>query len=272
LQCSFGEAEAMSAARLDGIVRALGRTLTIADAPTTDEGLAAFLDRVELDPRDRASLLALGPKRLSVYRSLVRGTLTSAVKKQLALTAGVFGDRFDEELATFFAAGMPKSHYLFDVPFELFDASSARWAADRTLPPFVCDLARFELTDFAVAALRPSDPGDVVEELALDAPLVFSGAHRLVRYDFAVHTFAPGDALEPAVTWLLTYRDNEDDIAHLELSPPAAFVFDRLVGGATVRGALEAAAAAGTPLPIDQASQLFADLAARGVLLGRRSS
>ena len=261
----------MSAPRLDGIVRALGRTLTVSEAPATEEGLAAFLDRVELDPRDRASLLALGPKRLSVYRSLVRGTLTSAVKKQLALTAGVFGDRFDEELASFFAAGMPKSHYLFDVPFELFEASSARWAADRTLPPFVADLARFELTDFVVAALRPPDPGEVVEELALDTPLVFSGAHRLVRYAFPVHTFAPGDDLAPAPTWILTYRDTEDDIAHLELSAPAAFVFERLVGGATVRAALEAASAQGTPLPLEEASQLFADLAARAVLLGRRA-
>jgi len=261
-----------STGRLDGVVLALGRTLTHAEMPKSTEALDAFFDTLGLDPRDKAALVALGPKRLSVYRSLVRGTLSSSIEKQLALTVAALGARFESELSQFFAEGMPASHYLFDVGFAFVTSRSPAWAADPSLPPYLSDLAHFELLDFAVAALRTEPPGsDVVPELGVDAPLVFDEAKRLARYDYAVHAIAEGETPEPGETWVLTYRDADDDIQHLPLDGADALLLEALFAGKTVREAIAKTSSTVAVAPsIEAIAAFLADLAERGVLLGRR--
>ncbi len=127
---------------------------------------------------------------------------------------------------------MPTSHYLFDVGFAFVDARAIAWSTDATLPSYLVDLARYELLDFTVAAIRAGPHDDAIEELAVDAPLMFHDARALARYDHAVHLAEQGGVPQAEPTSILTYRDGDDDIRHLVVTNGEAGLLDELLAGA----------------------------------------
>ena len=204
-----------------------------------DEELArdprAFLAARGVPPEDIESI-ALAPARLAVYRTLVRNGLSSVVAQMLPRTrarmnAAIAG-RFDEDFATFVDEVGPRSHYLRDVPAELFAWAEARWRADPRLPPYLPDLAAHELARFVVAASASAQARESVDEVALDRPLAFVESARVERYGWAVHELPPDEDAtdEPArrEVRLLAYRDAAHAVRWLELTPLAAAILERL--------------------------------------------
>ncbi len=237
--------------------------------------LRGFLDAHGVDEQDVSAILA-APARFAVYRSLVRNGLSAVVLRMLPRTRSRMNAAcdggFDADLARFVDEVGPRSHYLRDVPTELFGWAEERWRADARVPAYLPDLAAHELAIFAVAAAdsagAPARPGDA----ALDRPLLFTGSMRLARYAWAVHEL-PGDEDardEPARrdVSLLAYRDHEHVVRWLELTPLAASILGRLAEGAALGAAIVEAGAPSSAL--DEIARLLADLAERGVLLGAR--
>ena len=99
---------------------------------------------------------AAAPHRLAVYRSLVRNGLSGVVLRMLPRTRArmnaACGGRFDQDFARFVDEVGPRTHYLRDVPAELFAWAEPRWRGDPRVPAYLPDLASFELAHFAVAA------------------------------------------------------------------------------------------------------------------------
>lgn len=259
----------MSRERLTAILDTLARTTRESRPPATREEHARWLASASLGEGDRAALLAVGPKRAFLYRALVKKSLRSAIEVEIPRTAARLGARFDAEVDAFLAEEMTRSHYLRDVAFELVAWASPRWSKDATLPAFLGDLARHELSAFEVAgaeaAIEEADP-----ELDLERPVVLHPSARVGRYGFPVHRLADADAtLEPAPATLLVYRDAEHDVRYLDLSPLAGAIVDRLLAREPLGAAIaRACGELGVGFPADDAARFFADLAERGVLLG----
>jgi hypothetical protein len=246
----------------------------------TDSALAvrAFLRRHDAEPED-VDAAAGGPQRLAVYRSLVRNGLSGVVLRMLPRTRArmnaACAGRFDMDFACFVEQVGPRTHYLRDVPAELFAWAEPRWRADPSVPAYLPDLAAFELAAFAVSASAPAGPARSVGEVALDRPLAFAASARRLDFGWAVHDLpAAEDALDPPVqrpVHLLAYRDDAHSVRWLELTPLAARIMDRLVAAAPLGVAVqeacaETAASPGAVAP--DVARLLADLAERGVLLG----
>ncbi len=236
---------------------------------------------VPLATPDAEALGTLDDLTYFVYRRLVRGTLASAIRLELPRTAAILGARFDADVDVFLSTHGSRSHYLRDVAFELVASASASWRADASVPPFVPDLARHELSAFraAAAALRSRGAQPVTPDLDLAAPVVFDEAVALERYDYPVHEIGDDDRSVPArPTRLLVYRDAELDVRYLALSAIAATIVEELLPagdrpGRPLGEALRSAAAreglALGPALLEQTATLLADLAERGALLGR---
>ncbi len=247
-------------------------------AKSMEEDLAGYLGAHGVEGEDLQAMLAVGSERMLVYRQLVhnrlRGTTTEFLRRTIA-RRGVAGFRADFD--AFIELHAPRSAYLRDVPVEFVEWVTPRWAADPEVPAYLPALARHELLDFAVRNdPRGGEPATGLA-LALDRPLRFDGACRLVRYEFAVHRLPKEkrDRSEPDAepTRLLVYRDAEHKARYLALTPFAyALTHELLIERKAVQPALIAAAAAlGEPLDDDKlgsAAQLFADLAERGACLG----
>ena len=244
------------------------------DASTSEP--ARWLEARGVVGRDGRSMAALGGHRLTIYRRLVRRGLAGAIRVQVPRTAARLGDRFDQELDAYFGERCPDSHYLRDVAFEFVAWAAPRWQGAADVPAYLVDLARHELSAFAVAG-APREVTKAVADLDLNAPIAFDPVARIGRYDHAIHRLSARldatDTPELCTTVLLVYRDDEQDVRYLELSPLADIVITRLMSGEALGPAvIHATAATGQPLTqavLEGMAKLLADLAERGIVLGR---
>jgi hypothetical protein len=241
--------------------------------------LRGFLESHGVLAEDTEAILA-ARRSLAVYRSLVRNGLSAVVLRMLPRTRARMNaacdGRFDADFARFVDEVGPRTHYLRDVPGELFAWTEPRWRADPNVPAYLPDLAAHELAHFSVAS-SDTPEGPPLREVTLDSPLAFSGAMRLMAYAWAVHELPPDEASrqQPARrdVRLLGYRDTSHAVRWLELTPLAATIVGRLASGerlgtAVERSCADRGVAPGAVLP--DIATLLADLGERGVVLGAR--
>lgn len=227
-----------------------------------------------LGGEDLASLVEVDDQAFFVYRHLVRDTLRGAIANQLPKTSKVLGARFEREVTAYVDRSLPASHYLRDVPCEFAELMIPRWEGDPALPPWLADLARFELLEFESAASVPHSSLEVEDTLRLDRPVAFDASLRLFRSAYPVHEIDPTSdaAVEPRPTALLVYRDADHDLCNLEIDELGGDVVARLLTGQPLGAAITSACAArGTepqPETLGALSEMLADWAARGALLG----
>jgi hypothetical protein len=264
-------------ARYEALLGAMTRLVRAPEAPgAVAEDAQGWLGEGGLGPGDAAQLAAFGPRRLLVYRRHVRRTLVRAIRQVIPRTAARMGDAFAVWVDRWIAEESPRSQYFRDVAFELVAWAAPRWADDASLPSYLGDLARHELVEFEVAAA----PDDAIQppggEIALDRGVRFAASARLRRYEHPVHRLEGAlDARDvpprqPAA--LLVYRDAEQDVRFLELTPLAAGILERLLrreplGEAVVR-ACEAQGAAVDATVTASTAALLQDLLERGAILG----
>ncbi len=244
--------------------------------------LAQYLAHYEIDEDDREALLA-GPRRLGLYRQLVRHNVIDVIGVMLERTKARIETRapgsFGRAVDGFLAEQGPKTPHLRDVPGEFLAWAAPKWRADASLPTWLVDYAELELVEFTIGvAPRPAPEGELLDVTA-DRVLVFAHPRRLVSFAFAVHEIATDDvAGGPAArpVELLVYRDGEHRVRFLELSPLAAAILARLFDGLSLKDAMIDACRADAHVLDDSvlagAAQLLADLGERGVLLGARAS
>ncbi len=236
--------------------------------------LDPFLLRHGISGRDATAIRRDFP-RLLVYRTLARGTLRSALELAIPRTMARLGPLFDEYFARFLTERGPRTHYLRDVTTELLDFCAPLWPRDPRVPAWALDLARHEALSIVVAS-SPDARATASLELAPESCLVFSPSLVVARYEHAVHRLPENEAdrSEPVrePTALAVYRDANDDVRYLELSPLAATMLDALLAGAALGQAVvlacESFGVPTSPSVLDGTSRLLADLSERGALLG----
>lgn len=246
------------------------------------DDLAGFLAAHDVDADDAAALLA-SPRRLALYRKLVRHNVTSVIETMLEHTKARLERRLpgelDRAIADFLAEVGPRTAHLRDVPAEFLAFIAPRWREGGRVPRWLVDHAELELVEFTVGvAPRPLPPPPLADVTA-DRPLVFAEPKRIVRLAWAVSDLDREDlAAEPeerAVT-ILVYRDAEHRSRFLDLTPLAASILERLIAGEPLGQAITAACQAdGHPLDdsvLAGAARLLSDLGERGVLLGARAA
>lgn len=230
--------------------------------------------RLGVDPADGAALAATDMRRIRVYRRLVRGTLRGAIENQLTLTAARMGDEaYRRHVALFAEEELPRSQVLRDVAYEFARWAAPRLRADAALPPYLADLARFELLEFDVHTAERKPVDTVGDELGADLAVAFDTTARVGSFVYAVHEMPPEGAPEARPAGVLAYRDAEGKYRQLDLTRLATAI----LGGLMIerrpfaRAVAEACAALAVGIDqrvVDGTAELMADLAERGVVLG----
>jgi len=144
-------------------------------------------------------------------------------------------------------------------------------------PPFLAELAHYEWVEMALSLADEAievegvDPaGDLLDGVAVLSPLAWK-----LGYRYPVHRIAPEfrpEAEEP--TFLLVYRDRDDEIGFLELNPVTARLVELLreAPGSTGRELLERIAVEiGHPdhrVVVDAGEEVLRDLRNRDVIVG----
>ncbi len=258
------------------MMNALIRERDAAEASVRD--LRAFAEAKGLADADADAVATVGAERFLVYRQLVQNRMRNTVRDFIERTAARLGARtLFSDFSDFMHERAATSYYLRDVPAEFVAWVSPRWAARAETPDHLIDLANHELLEYDIRNDHRGGEAPTGEGLALDRPLRFDGAARLMRYDYAVHRLPASvhDRTEPerVPTRLLVYRDVDSRVRYLELTPLAYAALEQLIEHhqPLAQGLQAACASLGEPLDdarLATTAQLLADLAERGVLLG----
>ncbi|HEY3253444.1 MAG TPA: putative DNA-binding domain-containing protein, partial [Polyangiaceae bacterium] len=206
----------------------LGPEIAVDDAAA----IAAWLARhrvAELDAR----ALTRDFSRLLVYRELVRGNLSAALRATMPRTLARLGSHFADYFAEFLRVSPPVTHYLRDLTPQFLQFALGRWASDPNVPAYLGDLARHEALQVELASLLALPKDHVPAELALDQGVEFIDAVRLVDYAWAVHRLPEDESSrvlpEPSEVSLLVYRSPEHEVRYLELGPFAQALLSSLL-------------------------------------------
>jgi hypothetical protein len=242
--------------------------------------LAAYLERHGIAREDAEEILA-SPRRLGLYRQLVRHNVVNVVDKMLERTHARLDvhvpGAFDAAVSGFLAERGPRTPHLRDVPSEFLAWAAPRWRDDPRVPAWLPDYAELELVDFTIGvAPRPAPPPPLADVTA-DRALVFGDPRVLVHLEWAAHLVPAEDVKgvpEKRPVHLLVYRDAQHCTRYLDLTPLASAILERLFAGRPLAQAMvEACASSSHPLDdtvLAGAARLLADLGERGVLLGAR--
>ncbi len=242
------------------------------------EDLRAFAAEHGIEGEDLDAIAKVGAERFLVYRSLVHNRMRNTIRDFIERTAARLGKgRLRADFTTWIDQVAAHSPYLRDVPAEFVAWVSPRWKEDESVADYLVDLARHELLEYDIRNDHRGGEAPTGLELALDKPLRFDGAARLMRYEYAVHKLSPDlDDREPpeaSASRLLVYRDDKAKVRYLELTPLAYAVLEQLMVRAkpVAEGLRDACDELGEPLDdgrLATTATLLADLAERGVLLG----
>lgn len=243
---------------------------------TARADLARLLDRHDVHPADREALLA-SPRRLSLYRKLVRGNVTAVCEAILerghAHLQHVAEGAWDAAIDAYLANGGPRTPHLRDVPSELCAVLVPRLMQDARCPSYVIELLRLDLAEFLLGAhvdLAPVGATDIDAE----KPVLLRGPHERLRTTHAVHeaTSDPKVPVPVRDTRLFLYRNAQNDVSVVVLTPFADELLAGLLNGATLGAAIgEAAAVLRVPVSeglLTEVAKWLADFGERGVLLG----
>lgn len=241
-------------------------------------GLTAWLrapDRVP-PPAD------VEPRRLALYRELFFHNVAGFVDNTFPVLKSLLpAPEWQALLAGFFAEHHAQSPYFRDIPLEFrhwLEARRADWLAAR---PWARELAHYEWMELAAdCAETPPEPDcDAAGDLLAGIPWRRHAVWPLV-YRWPVHRLGPAAPPSPAPpatpTCLLVYRDGDDSVCQLEVSPLTARLVELLEERRGQCGqALLAALAAEAGRPGDTAflaagAGLLLQLREAGIIAGTR--
>ena len=171
-------------------------------------------------------------EQLAIYRELFWETFESCLSAACPVASAVLADDWFSVVRQFWcehAAVTPEYPLL---PFEFGEWISARHAEESiSTPPWIPQLITWELAELAALyadddSLARAAPGDAA---ILDVPLWTSQSLQLFGFEWPVHRISPSwqpDA--PETVFLACYRNPDDDVEFLELTPMAAALLEQI--------------------------------------------
>lgn len=242
--------------------------------------LESLLRDLSLRPETEKFLRQQDPARLFIYRSLVRGTLERAVCAAIPRTVARLGASFAPLFRAFLEQARPgdsrlESRFLRDTTSHFIAFCRSYQLVDEPpLPDFLWDLASFEAVRI-IAAAEPEEEHATTGEIELTRGLLFVESARLLELDYAVHLLRDEDLATPPEkrpSRMLAFRDPENEVRFLELSPLAFAILERLLAG-EILGQAVTQACEETQEDLDDtvlsgAAQVLARLSELGALIG----
>ena len=230
------------------------------------------------EPKRHPPPADVAPNRMAMYRELFFNNIENFIATGFPVLKSILaGERWLALVDGFYARHRCKTPLFIGIAEEFLDYLSQERGVSSDDPPYLLELAHYEWVELALAVAESETPR--VDAAFFDDPL--SQTLRLselawpLAYRFPVHRIGPGfQPTEPEEqpTCLVAYRDREDAVRFMEVSPAAYRLLAVLEENGTLaaRGCLaRVAAELGYSDPAELLSfgaDLLRDLAGRGVI------
>ena len=229
------------------------------------------------DPENEPGPQGVPAQRMQIYRQLVFNNLKSFLATGFPVVKATLGDKaWPALIKDFLRRHHSKTPYLFEISEEFLAYLQNERGTTETDPPFLLELAHYEWVEQALLISDAELPAE--NPLLLDDPLsqtiYLSELAWPLAYRFPVHRIGPEyqpDCPPAEPTFLLVYRDRDDQVKFLEIGSGAYLLLETLRSEGPLQAtvALTETAIAGSADQQDFTSShrlLLADLAQRAVI------
>jgi hypothetical protein len=180
------------------------------------------------DPQKHPMPEGIEDRRMAIYRDLLFNNVNSFLENSFPVLRSLYRDEAWLILARkFFAQHQNRTPYFLEIPQEFLDFLQNNYQPTPEDPPYLQELAHYEWVEVALLVAEDSannadvDPhGDLLAEAPVLSPMAWS-----LVYQWPVHRistdFRPAEA--PAQpTFLIVYRNSEDEVKFIEANPVTA--------------------------------------------------
>jgi hypothetical protein len=232
-------------------------------------------------PETRPAPADVEDRRMAIYRELFYNNVEGFLCNSFPVLRKLMNDQQWHALARDFLARHHCHSPLFlEIPREFLNYLEQERGERPGDPPFLSELAHYEWIELALSVAESGEPeaADANGDLLANAPVLSALAWPL-SYRYPVHRispeFQPQSPGEQA-TFLLVYRDQNDEVGFIELNPVSARLFSLLQAhpgqsGGEALGII--AAELEHPQPqtvIEGGHQILEQWRQRGIILGTR--
>lgn len=194
----------------------------------------AFAARIR-QPAQQPLLQGISTERMAIYERLFFNNIEGFVSGAFPVLRRLFeASRWQRLVRSFIAGHQARTPYFLEISQEFLAWLQQGYVAEPGDPPFILELAHYEWVELALDISPAELPAQGWSPLAW--PLA---------YQWPVQRIGPG--FQPATppgepTCLLVWRDAQDKVRFMQLSPFAYQLATRLQGGETSALALQALA------------------------------
>ncbi|HKX53905.1 MAG TPA: putative DNA-binding domain-containing protein [Nitrosospira sp.] len=228
------------------------------------------------NPKAKPVPPGIDARRMRIYRRLVYENLEGFLLRCFPVTRGVLGSRrWSRLVRAFLIAHRSRSPLFHQIAGEFIEFLGSKDAIPENYPVFLLELAHYEWVELALSTSTGMPDwktidtgGNLLEGRPLLNPVLAN-----LCYNWPVYRIRPRARIAPAKTYLLLFRDADDEVQFSEINAFTARLIDLLaLDEHTGRAALEIITAESRhPLPevVTQGGlEIMTDLQARGALLG----
>ncbi len=202
------------------------------------------------DPENNPAPDNIEDRRMGVYRDLLYNNIESFMSNNFPVIRAIMSDEQWHQLIREYFSKHKASTPLFPkLPSELVQFLEKEYPLDGEFP-FLAELAHYEWVESALATdIRDinlsglSQEGDLLTGIPVVSELIWH-----LAYEYPVHQISP-DFLPKekpsSQTYLVVYRDRQDDVGFMELNPVTARLLECLINnekGLTGKAILQAIA------------------------------
>jgi hypothetical protein len=194
------------------------------------------------DPEHQPAPGDVEDRRMAIYRELFYNNVESFLSNTFPVLRKIYDDEsWHAMVRDYFSSHLSRTPLFLEIPREFLN-----WLREERTPreddlPFLYDLAHYEWVELAVSVaddtLNYDDidtAGDLLDGVPALSPLAWH-----LAYQYPVHRigpdFLPGPA-DKADTFLVVYRDAEDEVGFMEINPVTKRLLELLETSGTVSG------------------------------------
>lgn len=228
------------------------------------------------NPKVDARPNGIEARRMRIYNELVYNNIESALLICFPVLKKVLGRRlWARLLRAFIAKHRCYAPFFRQIPDEFIQFLQTEWSSTSDYPKFILELSHYEWTELALSIStgapdwdRIDCAGDLFQKHPILNPVLES-----LHYSWPVHRIGPRIRVAPKETFLLVFRESNDQIQFAEINAFTSRLLSLLkttnyTGQAALETIIKESCHPAPEVVMQSGLAILHDLRARGVLLG----
>ena len=196
------------------------------------------------DPENNPAPEGVEDRRLGIYRNLLYNNVEGFIASGFPVIRSIYSDKdWHKMIRDFFANHQSKTPYFLEISQEFLHYLQDERKPQPEDPAGLLELAHYEWVELALTVSDETINMDNIDPNGdlLNAHPVLSPVAWPLAYQFPVHTMGPDNLPDEApdqATYLVVYRNRNDEVKFLEINPVTARLVHLLNDNATISGQL----------------------------------